>query len=220
MDDMHENDGMASVAALIGDPARARMLTALMGGIALTATELALEAGVAPSTASTHLAKMSEAQLLVVEKQGRHRYFRLADDDVGEMLEGMMAVATRRARRRCGPSDPALRAARVCYDHLAGEMGVRLFDSLKSRGILTLSPDGEAFLRHFGIDVAALATSRRPLCRTCLDWSERRFHLAGSLGAAILQRIFALRWARRALDSRAVIFSPSGERAFLRELGI
>jgi DNA-binding transcriptional ArsR family regulator len=210
---------IASIGALIGDPARARMLTALMGGIALTATELAVEAGVTPSTASAHLAKMSEAQLLAVEKQGRHRYFRLADDDVGELLEELMTVATRTSRRR-GPSDPALRAARVCYDHLAGAMGVRLFDSLKSRDLLSPSPNSETFFQRFGIDTGALAASRRPFCRTCVDWSERRFHLAGGLGAAILQRVFALRWARRALDSRAVVFSPHGERAFRAQFGL
>ena len=217
---MHGSSEIASVAALIGDPARARMLTALMGGIALTATELAAEAGVTPSTASTHLAKMAEAQILAVEKQGRDRYFRLADDDVGEVLEGLMAVAMRPSLRRRGPSDPALRTARVCYDHLAGEMGVRLFDSLKSHDLLSLTSGSEAFFQRFGIDAAALAASRRPFCRTCVDWSERRFHLAGGLGAAILQRVFALRWARRALDSRAVVFSPHGDRAFRAQFGL
>ena len=216
MADMHDRVDIASVAALIGDPARARMLTALMSGIALTATELAIEAGVAPSTASTHLAKMSNARLLSIEKQGRHRYFRLADDDVGEMLEGLMMVA-RRSERRRGPSDPALRAARICYDHLAGEMGVHLYDSLKARDFLKLSSESEPYFQSFGIDTGALAASRRPLCRTCVDWSERRFHLAGALGAAILQRIFALRWARRELDSRVIVFSASGEHAFRRQ---
>jgi len=224
---MDVNHDLASIAALVGDPARARMLTALMSGIALTATELALEADVAPSTASEHLAKLTKARLLSTEKQGRHRYFRLADDDVGEMLEGLMTVATRHApRQRVGPADEAMRHARVCYDHLAGTMGVALFDALKSRGVIRgrdaidVTTSGERFLRDFGVDLDALTHARRPLTRLCLDWSERRHHLAGSLGAAILQRVFANRWARRELDARTVIFTPAGNSAFCTHFGI
>jgi DNA-binding transcriptional ArsR family regulator len=218
----HEID-LAGLAALIGDPARARMLTAVMGGKALTATELASEAGVAASTASAHLAKLTEAQILAIEKQGRHRYFRLFDAEIAGMLEELMGIAARRdPRRRTGPADPAMRVARVCYDHLAGEKGVWLLDQLRGRKILggregcDLSPDAESFFVRLGIDIETLAGLRRPLCRPCLDWSERRHHLGGGLGAAILDRIFALRWARRELDSRAVVFSPSGERALQR----
>lgn len=224
---MDVNHDLASIAALVGDPARARMLTALMSGIALTATELALEADVAPSTASEHLAKLTSARLLSTEKQGRHRYFRLADDDVGEMLEGLMTVATRHApQQRVGPADEAMRHARVCYDHLAGTMGVALFDALKSRGIvrgrdaIDVTTSGERFLADFGVDLDALTHARRPLTRLCLDWSERRHHLAGSLGAAILQRVFANRWARRELDARTVLFTPAGKRAFCAHFGI
>lgn len=206
---------LAELASLIAEPARARMLTALTGGIALTATELAIEAGVTPSTASSHLAKLTAANLLATERQGRHRYFRLFDEEIAAMLETLMGVATRESPRR-GPKDPALRVARVCYDHLAGERGVWLFNRLRGRWVddLRVTDDGRAFLKRFGIDVDALAAQRRPLCRPCLDWSERRHHLAGSLGAAILDRVFALRWARRELDSRAVVFSAAGERAF------
>ena len=209
---------LARVAALIGDPARARMLTSLLGGTALTATELALEANVAPSTASAHLAKLTDARVLAIEKQGRHRYFRLFDADVAEVLEDLIGIAAKRGTtRRIGPADPALRAARVCYDHLAGERGVWLLDRLRARGFIgeamNVSRAGDAFFAKLGIDVATLARSRRPLCRPCLDWSERRHHLGGSLGAAILGRMFALRWARREPDSRAVTFSASGTRA-------
>jgi DNA-binding transcriptional ArsR family regulator len=212
----------AHVAALLGDPARARMLAALMGGTALTATELAVEAGIAASTASAHLAKLADARILAIERQGRHRYFRLFDADVAAMLEQLGGIAGDRPsprRRPPGRADPALRAARVCYDHLAGERGVWLLDALRERGHLagpdgcTLSPSGSAFLARIHIDVATLAKSRRPLCRPCLDWSERRHHLGGALGAAILDRLFALRWARREPDGRAVVFSPAGDRA-------
>ena len=211
---------LAGLAALIGDPARARMLTAVMSGTALTATELALEAGVAASTASAHLARLTEGQILAIEKQGRHRYFRLYDAEIAEMLEELMGIASRRGpRRRTGPADPALRVARVCYDHLAGERGVWLLDRLRERRLIDgfeVSGDAGPFFTRFGIDVSSLAKLRRPLCRPCLDWSERRHHLGGALGAAILGRIFALRWARRELDSRAVVFSAGGERSLKR----
>jgi DNA-binding transcriptional ArsR family regulator len=212
---------VAALGALIGDPARARMLTALMSGTALTATELALEADVAPSTASSHLRKLTEARLLTIEKQGRHRYFRLSDEEIAEMIEGLMEVTAQRTRaRRPGPSDPSLRFARVCYDHLAGELGVWMFDQMKQRSVLSgrdalvISSSGEEFLDRLGVDVAQLSSARRPLCRTCVDWSERRHHLSGAVGAAILQRIFALRWARRETGNRAVVFSANGERQF------
>jgi DNA-binding transcriptional ArsR family regulator len=217
---MRDAPDLAGLAALIGDPARARMLTAVMSGKALTATELALEAGVAASTASTHLAKLTAGQILAIEKQGRHRYFRLFDAEIASMLEELMGIASRRGpKRRTGPADPALRVARVCYDHLAGERGVWLMDQFHERGLLDgfdLSSDAQAFFTRFGIDVASLAKLRRPLCRPCLDWSERRHHLGGALGAAILDRIFTLRWARRELNSRAVVFSTSGERSMRR----
>jgi DNA-binding transcriptional ArsR family regulator len=214
---------LAAVAALIGDPARARMLTALMSGRALTATELALEAGVTASTASAHLAKLTSAQVLAIEKQGRHRYFRFFDPTVAEMLEDLTSIAAgRNSTARVGPADPALRRARICYDHLAGEQGVWLLDALRQRNALdgrdgiSITPVGEALLARIGVDVEALAQARRPLCRLCLDWSERHNHLGGALGAAILGRILSLRWAHRETDSRAITFSPSGERS-LRE---
>lgn len=216
---MRGEPDLAGLAALIGDPARARILTALMSGTALTATELALEARVAPSTASAHLAKLTGARIVEMEKQGRHRYFRLADADIAEVLEELTGLAAQLPRKRPGPADPALRHARVCYDHLAGERGVWLLDTLRARNVLTgrdgcsVSPGGEAFFARLGIDLDALSKSRRTLCRPCLDWSERRHHLGGALGAAILERIFALRWARREPDSRIVVFSREGERA-------
>ena len=223
---MRDASDIAALASLLAEPARARMLTALMSGIALTATELSLEADIAPSTASAHLAKLTDAKILSIEKQGRHRYFRLVDEEIAEMLESLMSVATRKTlTRRVGPTDPALRSARVCYDHLAGERGVWLLDALRTRQLLRgrdayeVTPSGDEFFRKFGIDTAELLGNRRPLCRSCLDWSERRHHLGGSLGAAILQRIFTLKWGRRDLDSRAVIFTPRGEAELRRVFG-
>jgi DNA-binding transcriptional ArsR family regulator len=219
---------LAGLASLIADPARARMLRALMGGTALTATELAIEAGVAPSTASSHLAKLTAGEILAIEKQGRHRYFRLFDAEVASMLEELTEVAARRGpSRRIGPADPALRAARVCYDHLAGELGVQVFDSLaaqrllrKKGGALELTPAGRRWCAEIGVDLESLARQRRPLARPCLDWSVRRHHLAGSLGAALLTRCIELGWLRRARDSRVLDFSAAGERAFRERFGL
>ena len=221
---MKDGPSIAPIAALAGDPARANMLAALIGGKALTAGELAREAGVTAQTASSHLARLAEGGLIDGIRQGRHRYFRLSGSDVAEMLEKMMGVAERagHTRTRTGPKAPELRKARVCYDHLAGEMGVALFDNLvRVRFIIAgdeprLTRRGEEFARDFGIDLEALSRERRPLCKSCLDWSMRRHHLAGSLGAAMLDRFTDLKWARRDRSSRAVLFSPQGERGFQR----
>jgi DNA-binding transcriptional ArsR family regulator len=223
---MSDGPNIARIAMLIGDPARAEMLSTLMGGQALTATELADVAHVTKQTASAHLSKLVDARLVGVQAQGRHRYFRLADDDVAKLLEDLMGVAFRAGavRLQPGPREPALRSARVCYDHLAGDQGVRLLDALldrrlvRSRGeALVLTRAGAGFFSAFGVDVAALAGRRRSLCRRCLDWSVRRHHLAGALGAAILQRMFALGWARRAKGSRVVLFTPAGSAALQRQ---
>jgi DNA-binding transcriptional ArsR family regulator len=221
---MKDGPSIAPVAALAGDPARANMLAALLGGKALTAGELAREAGVTAQTASSHLAKLKDGGLIASLAQGRHRYFRLAGHDVAEMLEKMMGVAERagHVRTRTGPKAPELRRARVCYDHLAGEMAVAMLDAMTQDRLVAggdaprLTRRGEDFARGFGIDLGALAKERRPLCKTCLDWSMRRHHLAGSLGAAMLARFMELKWTRRDRASRAVIFSPQGEREFHR----
>ncbi len=221
---MKEGPDIAFLGSLIGDPARANMLTALLSGKALTASELAAEAGITPQTASTHLSKMEAGGLLQQRRQGRHRYFALADDDVGSLLETMMGLAAKKGhlRTRTGPKDPALRYARVCYNHLAGDLGVRMMDSLLAKGFLTpeneglgLTDDGRAFAEGFAIDLEPLEKSRRPMCKSCLDWSNRRSHLAGSLGSALLTRFYDLGWARRIEGSRIVAFSPRGEKAFL-----
>ncbi len=221
---MKEGPDISQIGALIGDPARANMLTALMGGQALTATELAGAAGVTLQTASSHLARLEAGGLVAQRKQGRHRYFALADDEVGQLLEGIMGFAANRGllRTRPGPKDPALRKARVCYNHLAGDFGVRMLDRMMAEGDVVLdgddaalTPSGEARVAALGIDVPALKAQRRPVCRTCLDWSERRSHLAGSLGEALLARFIADGWAKREKDSRAIRFTGEGERKFM-----
>lgn len=218
---MKEGPDISRIAALIGNPACTNMLTALMAGPALTVTELAHEAGLGLSTVSGHLARLEEAKLVVVERQGRHRYFRLSDADVMTALEGLMPLAARAGhmRTRTGPRDPELRRARSCYDHLAGDLAVRIFDSLAARGIIQVRDDALAvtrgarsFFSSRGIDVAALEKSRRPLCRKCLDWSERRSHLGGTLGAAIFQGMLDRKWASQFPGSRIVRFAKGGEK--------
>lgn len=220
---MKDGPDIARVASLVGDPARANMLTALMTGSALTASELALEGGVSLPTASSHLAKLIEGGLLTVAAQGRHRYYGLAGPQVAAMLEAIMGVAAGAGpkRARPGPREPAMREARVCYDHLAGEHAVRMLDGFLARDILVrdghaigLGPNGASHFAAVGIDVGDTGASRRPVCRDCLDWSVRRSHLAGRLGAAILDKILAEKWARREKDSRVVTFSPRGRQAF------
>ena len=225
---MKDGPNIVGIAALIGDNARAEILTALMTGGALTATELASVAGVTKQTTSAHVAKLVDAGLLAVEAQGRHRYFRLADRDVADALESLMGVAYRTGalRVRGSPREPALRHARVCYDHLAGDLGVSMFERMVERGFLvkdkeglSLTPRGARLCEELGIDLATIGAPRRALCRACLDWSARRHHLAGALGAALLQRILDLGWARRARASRVVHFTPYGEAALLAHLG-
>ena len=219
---------IATIGSLLGDPARANMLTAMMAGQALTAGELAREAGVTAQTASSHLAKMSAAGLIAGRKQGRHIYYALSGPDVAGVIEALSGLAARtgHTRVRTGPKEPALRRARVCYDHLAGDLGVAMLDSLTARGLivgagesLVLSADGEAFMTALGLDVPALSALRRPLCKGCLDWSVRRSHLAGAVGAALLSRFYVLGWAAREPDSRVVSFSDRGLDAFRQIFG-
>lgn len=218
---MREGPAIAPVAALIGDPARATMLTALIDGRALTVSELAEAGGVALSTASEHVARLIDGGLLAARKQGRHRYLALAGPDVALALEGLMALAGRTAPRpvRTGPRDAELRAARVCYDHLAGERAVAMLAALVARGVLSdgdapvLTDLGRDRLSGIGIDAGRLEAGRRPACRTCLDWSERRSHLGGGLGAAILRHALAEGWASRG-PGRVIRFSPRGAARF------
>lgn len=220
---MKEGPDITSVAALVGDPARANMLIALMSGLALTAGELAREANVTAPTASAHLSKLREANLVTMVVQGRHRYFRLAGPDVAGALEGLMDFAARTGnlRTRPGPKDTAMRAARVCYDHLAGAAGVRLYDALVAHGVvlvtaegLSLSSAGRTRFVAEGIDLDVMQHKNKALCRACLDWSERRPHLAGQLAKALLNLFFERGWAHREPGSRIIRFSNAGQTAF------
>ena len=225
---MRDGPHIARVAALIGEPARAEILTVLLADRALTATELAHLAGVTAATASAHLGKLLAARLLAVEKQGRHRYFRLADRDVARLLESLMGVAFRSGavQLASSPREPALRKARVCYDHLAGELAVWALERMIARRLFASGADGFAltsagreWFESIGILTPRLVGQRRTLCRPCLDWGERRHHLAGALGAALLQHCLERRWARRLRHSRVVAFTPDGERRFRRLVG-
>ncbi|MEM5469693.1 winged helix-turn-helix domain-containing protein [Celeribacter marinus] len=220
---MKEGPDIAHIAALIGDPARANMLTALMSGKALTVSELAHEAAVTIQTASSHLSKLDQGGLLRPRKQGRHKYFSLFSDDVAHVLEGLMGLAagSGHLRKRTGPKDTELRKARVCYNHLAGDMGTQLFDSLMAQRHLVLvgkdlnlTDSGAHFVADFQIDLYGLQSNRTPLCRECLDWSERRSHLAGSLGRAFLSRFEEMSWAKRDQKTRVVTFSKVGAQEF------
>jgi DNA-binding transcriptional ArsR family regulator len=222
--------GIAEIGALLGDPTRARMLTALMSGRALTAGELAFQAGVTAQTASGHLAKLTQTGLLQVASQGRHRYFRLASREIGQMLEGVTLVAALHAPPRHRPrsaADEALRYARTCYDHLAGRLGVLVADALTAAGHLELGDEGgsvthsgEDFFQGLGLDLAAAQRQKRRFCRPCLDWSERRMHLAGALGAALTNHFFSKAWLKPQRDSRAVTLTASGRQALQQHFGL
>lgn len=221
---MREGPEVARIAALVADPARSAMLLALMDGRALTATELAGLSGVTKQTASSHLSKLADGEVLSVEQQGRHRYFRLAGPHVASLLEALMVFSDGVAKPvRTGPREPELRRARICYDHLAGEMGVHLYDRMREDGWLTadltVTDRGWSKLSEIAVTLEAVSVRQRPLCRCCLDWSERRHHLAGQVGKAILDRLVEQDWAKRVPASRVIRFSPNGERQFRAWLG-
>lgn len=217
---------VALPAALIGDPVRAAMLLALFDGRALPATQLAWIAGVSPQAASNHLAKLNDGGLVAVTRQGRHRYYRLSGPDVAAALEALthLAPALRPLDPPLSPKARKLCEARTCYDHLAGRLGVALADAFEREGLIaadgpdrySLTPAGEARLAALGVDPAAVKPGRKGLARPCLDWTERRRHLAGPLAARLLQRFFELGWLERGRDSRAAHLTPAG-RAGLRD---
>ena len=221
---------LVEVAALVGDTARATMLAALMGGQALTSSELAALAHVSRPTASGHLGKLVAARLLSVSQERRHRYYRIASPLVAQMLESIKAVAAIETPARYRPrsiQDDALRFARTCYDHLAGQLGVAIADALVAQGYIALSedggevtPTGAAFLTEFGTDLTRTSGSRRVFCRACLDWSERRYHIAGLVGAEIWRCCVERGWLVRPRHSRAVGITASGRRGLRDVLGV
>lgn len=220
---------ISAIAALMGDPARTNMLSALMGGKALTAGELAFCAGISAQTASGHLARLVDGGLIAMEKQGRHRYFRLTSSEVAEAFEGLSFLASAGPQRRVstGPRDLAMRRARTCYNHMAGSLAVGLTDFMVEAGHLLLedrsgvvTQTGIRFLATIGIELEDSATSRRPMCRTCLDWSERRMHLGGRLGAALLATSLEHNWIRPVPDTRTLTVTREGEEAFRIHFGL
>ncbi|WNJ99635.1 winged helix-turn-helix domain-containing protein [Thalassospiraceae bacterium LMO-JJ14] len=225
----HDARAAARIGAVIGVPARANMLAALAGGQALTATELALHAGVTAQTASSHLKKMSDLNLIVAEKQGRHRYYRLADARVFDALEPLAHLLPDQPVVHRKPSKILLelKESRMCYDHLAGVLGVAVADALKARGYVTeddkdfhATATGVGFFAEIGIDFEGLKEKRRHLARRCLDWSERRPHVGGALGAALADSFMQKGWIERIPDSRKVVLTESGRDALTQRLGI
>jgi DNA-binding transcriptional ArsR family regulator len=221
---------ISAVAALIGDPTRAHMLWALMGGVALPAGELAMSANVAPQTASAHLAKLLEGKLLDAEVQGRHRYYRLASSEIGAVIEALATVAPRmktQARHEAGQTNP-LRFARTCYNHLAGTLAVQINEALAQRGILVpgrdkqyrVTDEGRLWFEELGIDIAEIKSGRSAFARQCLDWTERRHHLAGALGTALLQRSLELKWIVRVDRTRVIRVTHKGQEQLGKLLGI
>jgi DNA-binding transcriptional ArsR family regulator len=215
---------MAEIAALVGEPARATMLSAVLDGRALTASELAFAARITPQTASTHLAKLTEAGLLSLIRDGRHRYFRIASQGVAEMLHGIVDVAleNRPTYRPLSRQAREFSAARICYDHLAGRLSVAVTDFLIAHQYIIpgdeaakITDEGTRFFNEFGIDLPALSSTR-----LCLDWTERRPHIDGAVGAALTKRCFDLGWTERMKDSSAVILTELGRRGFLQTFGI
>jgi DNA-binding transcriptional ArsR family regulator len=220
---------VAPVAALVADSTRSTILFALSDGRMLPACELALRAGVKAPTISYHLDKLIAGGLVAADRRGRHRYYRLASPSVVGVLEALATLAPPAPARtfREGQTAKALRFARTCYDHLAGFLGVQIADSLVHRGCLVptggdygLTADGEQLFDSLGVDVAAAATERRRFARACLDWSERRDHLAGSLGSALLVRLFELQWIERTTSSRAVRLTEPGRRGLRKRFDL
>jgi DNA-binding transcriptional ArsR family regulator len=219
---------IASIGALIGDRVRAEMLQALLGGDRISAGQLARAAGVSKSGASAHLRRLRDGGLIRDETVGRHRLYTLASPEIADVLEALARVAPLRPARSLRESESAraLRAARTCYDHLAGELGVGITEALVGRGYLvtneesfTITADGASFFSELGIDVDELGCRRRSLARTCLDWSERKHHLAGSLGAAVADVFLQRRWIRRLPGGRAVALQTAGRAWLEQELG-
>jgi DNA-binding transcriptional ArsR family regulator len=220
---------LAWIASVVGDPARTSMLLALMDKRARTAKELAFFGRVSPATASAHLSKLLESKLVTVEPQGRHRYYRITSPMVGQMMEAMASVAGEAApaapwRPRV---DEALATARTCYDHLAGRLAVAIADVLQDRGDIIFADGagevttrGQSFFSDLGVDLQRLGSSRRVFCRPCVDWTERRHHLAGAVGAALCDHCLTRGWLRRARDSRALTITPDGQAALADLFGI
>jgi DNA-binding transcriptional ArsR family regulator len=226
---MDAEPDMSRLARTIGDATRVRMLILLTEDRALTAKELAYGAGVKPATATAHLRRLEGDRLVSSTTQGRHKYFRLTSPDVAHLVESLMVVAPAAAPQHASDKKTVdvIRLARLCYDHLAGKLGVQLTAAMVARGLLveekrafSITADGEDWFETFGIDIPALRRNRRQFAYQCLDWSERKSHLAGSLGAAVAQRMIVLGWLVKAKRSRVVSLTEAGQRALMKRFGI
>ena len=220
---------LATIAALISEPSRASILSALMGGEALPASELAYRSQITPQTASSHLAKLVDGNLIEVAKIGRHRYYSLKNEDVAKIIESLQVIAPeQKSIVKANPKVPQkLRYVRTCYDHLAGKLGVSVTQSLLEDGYLSeaedaylLTTNGEKLMETWQIDIAELQKKRRKFAYPCLDWSERRFHIAGSLGAAIKNVFFENEWVKHVPHSRALLVTKKGERILKENFNI
>ena len=221
---------IAETASLFADPARTAMLVALLDGQSLPASELALRARVSAQAASMHLGKLLAGRLVTMNRFGRHRYYRLAGPDVAAAIEAMgtLCNAIRPIQAPADGSTIPIRIARTCYDHLAGKVAVQVCESLQERKLLVPVDDtfrptarGERWLKEFGIDLNSLRDNRkRPLMRKCLDWTERKFHVAGTTGAALLDLFRKREWIKREAGSRVVTITGNGKVAFQRHFGI
>jgi DNA-binding transcriptional ArsR family regulator len=220
---MNANPNVAKVATLVSEASRAAILTVLLDGRLHPASELAYMARIKPQTASFHLSKMVDATIVTVEKQGRHRYYGIRNPEIAQVLETLLSIAPPIEIKslKQASEDKAMRSARTCYDHLAGNLGVQLTDSLIKAGIICeekntfiVTDKGEAFFKTFHIDLGIVKKKRRSFAHKCLDWSERRYHLAGSLGTALLERLFDLKWIQRIPDTRAIKITSEGKNGF------
>ncbi|WP_090737142.1 helix-turn-helix transcriptional regulator [Paenibacillus sp. Mc5Re-14] len=220
---MSTKSNVAMIASLVSEPSRAAILTALLDGRFHTASELAHMAGIKPQTASFHLAKMTEAQVVTVEKQGRHRYYGIQDPEVAQVMESLLSIAPPVPIKsfKQASENEAIRLARTCYDHVAGHLGVQIMSFFIQKGILSEDQDGlhitqqgEIFFADFQIDLKNTRQKRRSFSHKCLDWSERRHHLAGALGSALLDRLLELHWVEHLPTTRAIRITAEGKRGF------
>ena len=222
--DSRTDAGVSRIASAIGERARARMLYCLLDGRARTSTELAIVAGVSPSTASVHLTRLKAERLVKVVVQGKHRYYSLEGPNVASVLEGLSVLAGGRAAKFVPTTPSRLRAARTCYDHLAGTLGVALHDRFRAldwlSGAYEVTEAGSKAFRALGVDLEAARALRRRFAYACLDWSERRPHLAGALAAAVLEAVLRRGWAVQDLDSRALAVTSHGRRELRARFGV
>ncbi|EHS59338.1 ArsR/SmtB family transcription factor [Paenibacillus sp. Aloe-11] len=220
---MSTKSNVAMIASLVSEPSRAAILTVLLDGRFHTASELAHMAGIKPQTASFHLSKMTDAQVVTVDKQGRHRYFGIQNPEVARVMESLLSIAppVQIKSFKQASENEAIRLARTCYDHLAGHLGVQIMDSLINKGMLSEDQDGlyitergETFFADFQVNLTQIKQRRRSFSHKCLDWSERRHHLAGALGSALLDRLLTLHWIERLPTTRAIRITTDGKRGF------